>query len=115
MHKPLIAVAAVLASMVAAPSTLAQSPRHLYWPNFLSNTIGRANVDGTNVNESFITGTGGDLYGVAVPSSVTVSNIGQRDLSITGLCVTGDNPDDLLLTSDSCLANLAPVRAARSG
>jgi hypothetical protein len=33
--------------------------RHLYWTNLGTNTIGRANVDGTGANQSFITGASG--------------------------------------------------------
>jgi virginiamycin B lyase len=31
---------------------------HVYWSSYSSSTIGRANLDGTGVNESFITGAG---------------------------------------------------------
>ena len=36
-------------------------PRHVYWGNFTTGTIGRANVDGTGVDQSFITGADGPL------------------------------------------------------
>jgi hypothetical protein len=32
---------------------------HVYWKNTEAGTIGRADVDGSNVNQSFITGTWG--------------------------------------------------------
>ena len=35
---------------------LAVDGQYLYWPNYALQTIGRANVDGSNVNQSFITG-----------------------------------------------------------
>jgi hypothetical protein len=38
---------------------------HIYWANFIGNTIGEANLDGTGVNQSFITGAS-DPRGVAV-------------------------------------------------
>jgi hypothetical protein len=42
------------------------SSSHLYWANAEANTIGRANTDGTSVNQSFVaTGSGGPC-GVAV-------------------------------------------------
>ena len=40
-------------------------PRHLYWANFTTGTIGRANVDGTGANQSFISGAI-NPWGVAV-------------------------------------------------
>ena len=40
---------------------------HLYWTNINGNTIGRANLDGTSVNQNFITGAHTPL-GVAVPA-----------------------------------------------
>lgn len=41
--------------------SIAVSNRHLYWANLNGNTIGRANVDGTGVNQSFITGATGTI------------------------------------------------------
>lgn len=42
-------------------------PRHVYWTNFGTGTIGRLDLDGQNVNQSFITGAS-DPFGVAVDS-----------------------------------------------
>jgi hypothetical protein len=39
--------------------------RHIYWANVNTNTIGRADLDGSNPNQSFITGAS-EAYGVAV-------------------------------------------------
>jgi len=33
--------------------------QYIYWSNFGTNTLGRANVDGGEVNQSFITGASG--------------------------------------------------------
>lgn len=41
---------------------------HLYWANAEANTIGRANTDGTSVNQSFVVTGSGDPCGVAVDS-----------------------------------------------
>ena len=41
--------------------------RRIYWTNSGASTVGRANVDGQNVNQSFITGPLA-LYGLAVDS-----------------------------------------------
>jgi hypothetical protein len=37
---------------------VAVDPAHLYWANSLTDTIGRANLDGTGVNQSFVRGAG---------------------------------------------------------
>ena len=40
---------------------------HVYWANNGTNTIGRANLDGTDANQSFIVlGEASDPFGVAV-------------------------------------------------
>jgi hypothetical protein len=39
---------------------------HLYWANAATGTIGRANTDGTGVNQSFVNTGGGEICGVAV-------------------------------------------------
>ncbi len=44
---------------------------HLFWANAETNTIGRANTDGTGVNQSFIVTGGNQVCGVAVDSLVT--------------------------------------------
>ena len=69
---------------------IAVSNRHLYWANLSGNTIGRANVDGTGVNQSFITGATAP-YGVAVDSNyvywsnVNAGTIGRANLDGTGV------------------------------
>jgi len=66
--------------------------RHLYWTNFGMNTIGRASVDGTGANQSFISGTNAPA-GVAVDSNYvywtngnagTIGTIGRANLDGTG-------------------------------
>lgn len=39
--------------------------QHIYWANYLNNSIGRADMDGTNVNSNFITGSSNPV-GLAV-------------------------------------------------
>ena len=52
------------------PSTTGESrdvytnATHIFWPNLTAGTIGRANIDGTGVNQSFITG-------IDAPSGIT--------------------------------------------
>ncbi len=43
---------------ISACGWLAAGGGYLYWPNFDAGTIGRANVDGSDVNQSFIAGAG---------------------------------------------------------
>jgi len=50
--------------LTAPPNFIAVNGSYIYWGSG-RNAIGRANLDGTGVNESFITGTGGAV-GVAV-------------------------------------------------
>jgi virginiamycin B lyase len=40
---------------------------HIFWTNYIGNTIGRANLDGTGANHSFIGGASGPV-GLAVSS-----------------------------------------------
>ena len=47
---------AVLVAMLAALAVPASAGAFIYWTNVPTNTIGRANLDGTGVDQSFITG-----------------------------------------------------------
>jgi hypothetical protein len=64
--------------------------RHIYWGNSSANTIGRANVDGTGVNQSFIDTAAGGPIGVAVDSNYVyyaksgTNTIGRANLDGTG-------------------------------
>lgn len=63
---------------------------HVYWPNFYSGTIGRANLDGTGVDQSFISGASFPT-GVAVDaghvywSNPLSDTIGRANLDGTGV------------------------------
>lgn len=82
----LSAIAFLLLGLATAPGTQA----HVYWANYGGTTIGRANLDGTGVNQSFITGADS-------PSSVAVdgahiywgnyqsNTIGRSNLDGTGV------------------------------
>jgi O-glycosyl hydrolase len=64
----------VLVALNTTPDGSSSSGEHIYWANSGSENagdIGQANVDGTDVNESFLSAaeTGGDPNGVAVSSS----------------------------------------------
>jgi virginiamycin B lyase len=116
----------------SGPTGVAVNGQHIYWTNFDASTIGEANLDGTGVNQSFITGAT-DPLGVAVsvpiasvspasppafattpqgtlsaPQTLTVSNTGQVDLTISGLSFSGADPGDFVIGSNSCLGSIAP-------
>ena len=42
---------------------MAVDGQHIYWANYGGGTIGRANLDGTGVNQSFITGANAPVRG----------------------------------------------------
>jgi hypothetical protein len=56
---------AASASITLTGTGVAVAVRHIYWTNPRSFTIGRADLDGSNPNQSFITGASGPI-GVAV-------------------------------------------------
>jgi len=61
-----VAVAAALATLaLAALAFASRAEAYVYWTNVDTDSIGRANLDGTGVNPNFITGTSG-AYAVAV-------------------------------------------------
>lgn len=119
-------------SGASSPYGLAVDGQHIYWANYASGTIGVANRDGTDVNPSLVTGATSP-HGVALwvpvadvtpasppafastpqgtlgpPLTLTISNPGQRDLSVTGLSFTGTDPGDFIVGSNSCLGSVAP-------
>jgi hypothetical protein len=50
--------AALLALTVAVPAAHGQAePPYLYWDNVANHTLGRAMIDGSNIDQGFITGT----------------------------------------------------------
>ena len=67
----LAATAGLLALRGSAPAPVAASQTpistwtHIYWANHLNGTIGRANIDGTEVNQRFVVGRPG-MCGLAV-------------------------------------------------
>ncbi len=67
---------------------MAVNADHVYWTNGSTGTIGRANLDGTGANQSFITGAG--PFGVAVDAdhvywtNFTTGSIGLANLDGTG-------------------------------
>jgi virginiamycin B lyase len=119
------------------PLGLAVDDQHIYWANFGDGTIGRANLDGTEVNQSFVTGATTPV-GVAVsvpiaqitpstptafpttpqgtlsqPQTLTVTNTGQRDLSLSSLSFTGAAAGDFILSSNSCVGSIPPGQSCQ--
>jgi virginiamycin B lyase len=78
--------AATIAIGVGVP---APGTRYIYWTNFNTNTIGRANLDGTGANQSFITGASYPEGVAADRSHVCWANftgtIGRANLDGTGV------------------------------
>ena len=69
----------------------APAVRHLYWANFGTGTIGRASVDGTGANQSFVTGAS-EPRGVAVDAGhVYWANSGTGTIGRANLDGTGAN------------------------
>jgi len=94
-----LAVPGAWGSVASASSASSASSGHIYWANISSNSIGEANLDGTGVNQSFITGANGPsdivvfgqhLYWANATGGCTESgscngSIGEANLDGTGL------------------------------
>jgi hypothetical protein len=77
---------------VIAPIGVAVDGRHIYWTDYYG--IGRANVDGTGVNQKFISLNPGFTYGPTAPAidgqyiywtSETGDQIGRASVDGTGV------------------------------
>lgn len=119
------------------PYQVAVDGQHVYWTNLggPGNTVGRANLDGSGVNQSFITDSG-QVAALAVdsgpggtaspsnasmsfgtqplatygsPQTLTVTNTGHGDLTITGVQVSSGDVDDFLISYDTCTGNTLPI------
>jgi virginiamycin B lyase len=85
----LLGAVACFVALAGAPAALALPAPRLYWANVGTNTIGEANLDGTGVNQSFLTGASG---GVAVDAShVYWNNGGGTTIAVANLDGTGVN------------------------
>src|SRR5579864_4968664 len=125
------------------PRSVAVDATHIYWVN-ANGTIGRANLDGTGVDQRFIIGAnfavglavnnGGaagqasasqsSLTGFAprtvgttsAPQTLTITNTGDGPLKVTKAQLTGPDPSDFVVPSDSCLgAAVAPGETCTLG
>jgi virginiamycin B lyase len=76
----------VVAGLAILPAT---ASAFVYWTNYGTNTIGRANLDGSGANQSFITGAS-IPYGIAVDAghvywvNVETGSIGRANLDGSG-------------------------------
>jgi virginiamycin B lyase len=113
------ALVAVLFSIL----TLASCGEHVYWsstePNFGTATIGRANLNGSGVDQSFITVARGRPSGVAVDgahvywtSNVGICNFGECPSFIGRANLDSSGVDQSLITADSASANGVGVDGA---
>ena len=87
---PAVPLIAALLLMLCGPSAQATG---IYWTNQLASTIGRANLDGTGVNESFIKGAQAPcgiavdakhIYWTNFGAQSTGTTIGRANLDGTG-------------------------------
>ncbi len=119
-------------SGASEPYGVAVESEHLYWTNRDKGTIGEANLDGTGVNESFVSGAsepervavsvpvaqvtpaspvtfGTTPQGtLSAPQTLKVENLGQQNLLLSGLSLTGADPGDFVMTASSCVGSIAP-------
>lgn len=129
--------------------SLAFGYKHIYWTNRLvlfrsgprsksESTIGRANLDASQVDERFLTEAGDSALGVAVglpiaqpslddidfghqslhtigpPRTLTIGNTGTGPLHISRVRVSRGDVDDFLVSHDTCLDDDLPVGATCS-
>ncbi len=86
-----------LISVTGFPEGVAVNGNHIYWAND-NDTIGRANLDGTGVNQSFITAAA-DLYGVAVDDNhIYWANYGNNTIGRANLDGTGIDQSFITVT-----------------
>jgi hypothetical protein len=84
------------ATSTSGPDGVAVDSSHVYWTNPDQNTIGRANLDGSSPNQSFITGahhpaaivvTGSNVYWANNPTDGSGGTIGHAQLDATGAVI----------------------------
>jgi low-density lipoprotein receptor class B len=119
-----------------SPLGIAVDGGHLYWANSISGgSIGRTNLDGSAPAQSFISAASprelavdSGPAGVATPSAValsfpgsrplgvfsapqavTITNTGHGALQLSGVTVTGADPDDFLISADGCTGSQLPI------
>lgn len=119
---------------------IAVDSQHIYWTGKATGQSGRviglANLDGTDINPAVVTGLSlpaslavsptfaqitaspqpfpATAQGtLSAPQTVTVSNTGTRALTLSGLTFSGDDPNDFIVSSNSCLGSVAPDQSCQ--
>ena len=101
MSRPLRLLSVTVAAWALLLGAAASADAFIYWANPDTGTIGRANNDGTGVNQDFITGANGPC-GVAVTGAhIFWANDGSNTIGRANLDGTGVN-QSLATGSDGC-------------
>lgn len=103
-------LSALLAAILALSLTLAARAEALvYWVNYEDGTIGRANLDGTGVDQSFIAVAGfpGPYYGVALDDKHIFWDTGAGWIGRANLDGTGVDPSFIPTAAGASGAELA--------
>lgn len=87
-----------LLTAVVAVALPASAGAYVYWPNDFSGTIGRANLDGSAVNQSLVVGGGGRTVGVAVDGSHIYWAHYAKDGTIGRSNLDGSEPEPNFIT-----------------
>ena len=92
--KPILAIAAVAFALCLAFLTLAaRADAHVYWANLLNDTIGRADLDGANPDQSFITGANNPTDVAVDATHVYWTNLASGTVGRANLDGTNPNPE----------------------
>jgi sugar lactone lactonase YvrE len=118
--------------LASEPSALALDGQHVYWADSTRSTVGEANLDGSGVNDGLLADANGvsalaesepqaqiaptvppafpmtPQGSVSAPATLTVSNVGQAPLDISGWSFSGADPADFFVGSATCLEALPP-------
>lgn len=101
---------------VTGPQMLAANATHLYWTNFRGESVGRAAIDGSGVDEQFIIASSGSwTYGVGVDSEHIYWTNYTGASSVSRANLDGTNIDDSFIPGTSYAAGLAVVPAPSIG
>jgi virginiamycin B lyase len=75
----LLPVSIAGATELPTASIAPEAPQHLYWPNNGSNAIGKSSIDGTEINQSFITEDAEESAAIVVMGSYIYRTNAQDD------------------------------------
>lgn len=106
---PRIAVWTVAVACLVGSGGSAAAQQYFYWSDDGTNTIGRANLDGSSPNQSWITGCNGP-YAVTVDDSY-VYWTNYSNGSIGRANIDGSSPDQSWITGGSTPTGVAAAPA----